>query len=135
MFSSPHSDIHRILFLIIGRRLAFVVISTFILLLVAAIVHTVKILLRHAIATKNKEFLLIVSENNHYSVFPIMDYHQSWSCEVATEDFSYHWCQLSVDFMSGCFFVDLTMLCPIQEATILVSNNGAGYLCFAAFCR
>lgn len=59
-----------------------------------------------------------------------MDYHQSWSCEVATEDFTYHWCQLSVDFMSGCFFIDSSILCPIQEATISATSNSSGYSLF-----
>ena len=68
-----------------------------------------------------------------FTIIFSMDYHQSWSCEIATEDFSYHWCQLSVDYMSGCFFVDSSMLCPIQEATILVANNGKGYMCWDAF--
>ena len=55
-----------------------------------------------------------------------MDYYQSWDCEAETEDLFYHQCQLTVNYMSGCLYLDSAMLCPIQDARIVVQDNSEG---------
>lgn len=52
-----------------------------------------------------------------------MDYYQSWLCECATTDTSYIQCKLSIDYMSGCFFVNDGLLDFIRDTSIEQGNS------------
>ena len=57
-----------------------------------------------------------------------MDYYHSWLCEIATKDlyFAYH--TLGIDYLSGCFYFDGSLIGTISGSTIEVMDDQ--YLCF-----
>ena len=51
-----------------------------------------------------------------------MDTFQSWICECTTIDTAYCKCKLSINFMSGSFFIDDEFLEYIKD-TIIIENE------------
>lgn len=47
-----------------------------------------------------------------------MDLYRSWICECSLENTPFRKCKLSVDYMSGCFFVDDRLLDFIKDIQI-----------------
>lgn len=52
-----------------------------------------------------------------------MDVFQSWLCECASNDMAYRQCKLGIDYMSGCFYLDQTMMEYIKDMTICKNDT------------
>ena len=59
-----------------------------------------------------------------------MDVYKSWNCECATREIAYSKCKLSIDFMSGCFYLDDKMMQYIKSTKIEENKEEKQYLCF-----
>lgn len=47
-----------------------------------------------------------------------MEYYHSWQCEIATEEMPFSQCALGIDYLSGCYYYNSTLLGTISGSTV-----------------